>query len=154
MEKVQLQTATDILLFSDFYVFSFDPLFRLPIQFVMLASIQIASLPSVTRHIQLNLNSHRLLLAIRQIPVADRIALQLGLIEMRYFCRIHRNQFILLVPVPNITRSPFIGSLLPEEAEPTITLGVDFAALDVKPLGDGGLHFGCRSCSCGVDVGC
>ena len=116
----------------------------------MLPPIRIIPLAPMPRHIQHNLNPHRRLLAIGQIPIPDRIHAQLLVFERRHPPRIHRNQLILLIPMPHEPgRPPFLPfvlsrrNLLPEETKPTIALGVDFdVPRQHEALRDGGLHLG------------
>src|SRR5579862_6022779 len=119
----------------------------------MLSTIHVTSPPSMSGHIQFNLHTHRLLLTIRQKPMPHRIPLQTLVIQLWNSFWTHRYKLIFLIPVTDITSPPFLLSLFPEKAEPTVTFGIDIAALESKSLSDGRFHF----CHCPgsrrVDVG-
>lgn len=105
-------------------------------------------------HIQFNLPTHRFLLTIRQKPIAHGIPWQPLLIQIWNLFWIHRYKFILLIPMTDITSPPFVLSFFPRKAEPTITFGIDVAALESKSLSDGSFHVSHCPGSRRVDVGC
>ena len=108
----------------------------------MLLPIRIPRLPPMPRHIPQYLHPHRALLAISQKPIPIRIGRQRISIELRHLPRIHGDQLILLVPVAYKPCLPLSAGciLLPEETEPAVSLGVDFAPVEDEPLRDGRFH--------------
>lgn len=113
----------------------------------MHSSIDAVGFSPVARHIQLDLDSHALLLAVRQITIPGRVLHKFLIIQSRCLPWIDGDQLILLIPMPDKTSSPLPSSrprrfLFPEEAEAAVGLSVDLAPVNKKTLRDGGFHFG------------
>ena len=91
---------------------------------------------AMPRHIHQHLNTHSLLLKVRQIPVPRRIRLRLLLINLRKPCRINRQDLILLIPMANKSRSPNIPYSFEEETEAAVSLDIELDIVIDKTLCD------------------
>lgn len=118
----------------------------------MFLSTNSPNMPSMPRHILQHRNTHRELLTIGKALIPLGIRIKLLLIDTRELVRINRQQLILLVPVTHKSGTPAAIRLLEEEAESTVCLGVDFAAVDGEALRNGRFHLGNGSRGVGGDV--
>jgi hypothetical protein len=89
---------------------------------------------AMPRHIHQHLNTHSLLLKVRQIPIPRRIRHCLLLINLRKLCRINRQDLVLLIPMANEPRPPYIIHFYKEKAEPAVGFDVEIDVVVHKAL--------------------
>lgn len=162
---------------SNVNILTFHPSLTLPVQQIMLLTARLAPswstvLTPVTWHVKQHLDTHRLLLTVRQVLIAGGKPLQFGVVQLGHLVGIDRDEFVLrdltlalaahrylidnpylFIPMPYMSGTPLaVVHLDPEEAESTVALGVGLTSIQIEALRDGCFHFGDGSSGLSVDV--
>jgi len=119
-----------------------QPLFCLPIKLIMHLQIPRPFMTTMPWHIHQHLNPHSLLLEICQVPIPRRIRPRLLFVNFRKPTWIKRQDLVLLVPVANEPRSPYVFHLLEEETEAAVDLDIEFNIVVDEALCDSCFELG------------